>query len=409
MIYIVTIVFALWLLYSHRNQYWLLGRFLIALLLATLIFGCFLYRESPQMYNVDILSSIVFCSAWWLFISPFLCTTPLIDNSLSPKFDIYLTRFVYTISLIILACEFIDIPYLVQALLLNAADVRAAMADGESLVNIPARSVPAYAFKILSLCYPLSYIFLLLFFFYFTFIEKRYYLKIALLLSSLCSIYYGVFASGRTNLIYWILTFVACISIFLPDLRKQKTKFRRIVWVFIFVAVVLTIYFVNTTVGRFEFSEGGVKESLLEYSGKSFLVFNDFFQNFPPGHFSLRRIFPFLSEIFGGSMSLTEYRTITYAHSHMEIGTFYTLLGDLFVDIGTLGLYLYAFVYYLVSKNQARRPQMNIADLMILMVLYLIPLQGIFYYSYWRPQVTVCMIIVVIVANFLKKNSYANN
>ena len=184
-----------------------------------------------------------------------------------------------------------------------------------------------------------------------------------------------------------------------PHRRKVLTKYA-----LVFVSIIV-LYIGLATIDRFESSKLGTQDSLLAYIGQPYWNLNDFIDNYhSTKSITFRRIFPFGYSLIYGNSSLSDYRDLVASQSGMDIGIFYTLLGDLFVDIGLVGMYIYAVVYLATTTLMLRKKKLDLSSLLIVSVLFLIPMQGVFYYSFWKRQVTFCAFLVILLSKYLKSS-----
>ena len=86
--------------------------------------------------------------------------------------------------------------------------------------------------------------------------------------------------------------------------------------------------------------------------------------------------------------NLDDYRDMIWSYSGMNIGVFFTFLGDLLVDLGYMGMFIFVILFSLLStwvcKSANNEGTIMLSRLLIILVLLLMPLQGIFYYSYYK-------------------------
>ena len=400
MIYLVLVYFAILLFYSLKKRYWLPGIFLVSVYTFSLVFSIVLLGTTNE-YHVDALSSFLFIIGTFLLFSPFLIKRPVIVANYNANFVKVFSITGYSIGTVIVLCSIVLMPYIKEVFILGLANARAASMEGEQIVEFAARSIPAYSYRMLSMLYPLSYALLLLFFYSFSFYRKKAFLNTVLFLSSFAGIIIGIFNGGRTNVIYWVLSFISFFVIFYPYLSNGKKVASFIISGLFFS--IITVYFIAVSDARFGDTTMGTESSLLHYTGTPFLNFCDFIQRYNADHFSLRRIFPFLSEILSGPMNITQYRDIIYQKSHMDIGLFYTMLGDLYVDIGLIGMLIYLSIYSCLAQKNVNKRNYSLSQLLIFLVFYLIPLQGLFYYSYWRSVVTIDSIGIIVYSVFIRR------
>lgn len=406
MIYIIVVYLLILLFYIVQKKCWAPATFLVGVFAFSAIFSAIMLNNASDYavdYSINLWSCVVYIIGTLLFFSPFFIKRPTIVPCNNPAFVVLFTRIGLFFGIISIICMLILLPYLEQVFALDFMDSRKYAVEGDQIVEFVARSIPAYAYRLLSSFYPLSYAFLLMFFYSYSFLKKKTFLNICLFLASFSGIIIGVFNGGRTNVIYWLLAFFALILVFYPYISKGK-KITLFSMSGFFLAFILAYFFL---VSNARFAENGTESELIRYTGSPFLNFSNFIQHYQADHFSLRRVFPFTSEIVGGPMSITEYREIVYSKSKMDIGLFYTMLGDLFVDLGLIGMFVYSIIYFLVSKKVIKKTEYSLSNLLIFLVLYLIPLQGLFYYSYWRSVVTLCSIATVIFSIYIKKQYHA--
>lgn len=401
MIYAVIVYFSLLLILSFKYHKWVVFKYLVGVYLFSLATSLFLINNTVIKYDFSITAPLVFCVGISLLILPFSrCTPRIVFATNNPNFVRVFRRIGY-----ILGCSFVlfmilGIPAITKALLIGALDIR----NGENIDFISDLSqIPRYGCYILYYFHGISYMLLIMFFFSFVFLEKDRILSVLLLLSSLSAPYMGAMVGGRTNLIYWLLFFLMCVLIFLPYLNKKRK-----IQLFIPVAAILailTVYFIATTNNRFENdTEMNSTESVQLYAGKSFINFCVYFDNINYSNFTLRRILPLTTSLIEGEFDLIAYRDKIEGATGYGIGTFYTLLGDLYVDLGFLGMFVYCVLYFIIVSGILKRKNVfSIENMIIMGILVQIPLQGLFYYSYWHTRASLSIIVSLIIAYLLKQ------
>ena len=215
-----------------------------------------------------------------------------------------------------------------------------------------------------------------------------------LFVSSLTPVIKAVQIAGRTQPIYWLLSFVALYIFFRPFMSKEQRKIAR--FPFLLFSGIIGIFFLAVTLARFSSvglsNDTGAFESIIVYSGQSFVNFNYFFCNYTAHDIHFDRIFPLTNYfIIHPGWNLTDYREIIRSYSGLNIGIFYTFLGDLMVDLDHAGMIIYVLIYFVISsylcRTASKDGSMALSRFLIILVLYLIPLQGVFYYSYYKTNV----------------------
>ena len=215
-----------------------------------------------------------------------------------------------------------------------------------------------------------------------------------LLLSSLTPVVTAILIAGRTQPIYWFLSFMALYILFRPMMGQQQR--RKSLMPFAVFGGVVGLYVAAVTVARFAMADiaddTGTFDSLLAYSGQSFVNFNYFFREYSAHGIHLDRIFPITNYfIWHPGWKLEDYRDMIWSESGLDIGVFFTFLGDLMIDLGHFGMVAYVLVFYLVCTYVCRsannKGTITLSRLLVILLLFLIPLQGIFYYSYYKVNV----------------------
>jgi oligosaccharide repeat unit polymerase len=227
----------------------------------------------------------------------------------------------------------------------------------------------------------------MLIFFYFYSISYLKYSKLfntSLLLSSFTPVISGILIAGRTQVVYWVLSFLLVATLFkhiLPKIQKRK-----ITILIISITSLFVIYLSSVTISRW--SKQGAYDSIIVYAGQSYINYCNYFDNYTNTQFTFDRVFPVISKyILGRNFDLLSYRDNIFSLTGFNIGVFYTFLGDLIVDIGHIGMLIYvALFYFLTSKFLKRTIQdhISLSQIFLFLVFVHLPLQGVFYYSYWR-------------------------
>lgn len=400
MIYAVIIYFSFLFLLAVRNHKWVVFKYLVGVYLFSLFTSLYLIKTNVFYEEFSMTASIVFCIGITLLFMPFYRTAPQIEFSYDNA--IFVTRFKrigYIIGISFVVFMILGIPAVIKAIVIGASDIR----NGENTDFISDLSrIPRYGCFILYYFHGISYMLIIMFFYSFVYLEKEKILSILLLLASLASPYMGTLVGGRTNLVYWLLFFLMSLLVFLPYLNKKR-KLQLFIPVSAILAL-LVVYFIVTTNSRFEYdAEISSKESVELYAGKSFVNFCVYFDNLNYSEVTLRRVLPLTTSIFEGEFDLLEYRDRIEGATGLGIGTFYTLLGDLYVDLGLVGMFLYCILYLIVVNGVFnKRKVFHIENMIMMGVFVQIPLHGLFYYSYWHTRASLSIIVSLIIASILK-------
>lgn len=245
----------------------------------------------------------------------------------------------------------------------------------------------------------LSYLLIMLFFYCVAFVRKNWFLKTLLLVASLSAPYYGLLSAGRTRIIYWVLFFIVSYLLFKNYLNHRAKILTNVVmssFLFVIIGIMVSISIV-----RAEMQNLDAIEFFGDYAGKPILNFCWFFDEFDYHPISFYRILPIVSTIAMGRFNLLDYQYDVYNHSNMEINGFNTLLGDFFIDIGVVGMFVVSLFYFSVTQNLMRKRHFGILEICILTILLQIPLHGLFYYSLWQMESSVCSILTIAIGKLL--------
>lgn len=223
------------------------------------------------------------------------------------------------------------------------------------------------------------------FFFYsLCFMKNKWWFNLLLLIASMTSIMKATLIAGRTQIIYWILIVGACYFFFNQFMRPTVKLVIQILF-FGFGGLIM-MFFVAITVSRSAEIAELAYDMVISYLGQPFVLFCYFWDNFHSDMISFQRLLPFTHQfILGVDMDLNLYRDKVYSQSGLFIGVFFTFLGDLLIDITRLGMIIYVFVYHGFVRWMLRRKDetvMPFYHILLWLLFILVPLEGLFYYSF---------------------------
>ena len=230
-----------------------------------------------------------------------------------------------------------------------------------------------------------------------------------LLLSSLTPVVKAVLIAGRTQPIYWFLSFMALYIFFRPLMNQQQR--RKALIPFAAFGGIVGLFIAAVTISRFAVvdiaHDTGAFDSLVAYSGQPFVNFNYFFTQYTARGIHLDRIFPLTNYfIWHPGWNLDDYRQLIWSDSGLNIGVFFTFLGDLLIDLGHLGMIIYVLLFYLLSTFVCRAANQDgtirLSRLLVILILFLIPLQGVFYYSYYKTNIGYFVVLTLIISTMLQ-------
>lgn len=223
--------------------------------------------------------------------------------------------------------------------------------------------------------------------------RKSTFFNYVLLLSSITPILSAILIAGRSQIIYWILSYGFCFCLFYKQMNPQQRKL--VLRPFLLIAGVMVLFFATVTIARFTTHrlDSGINtfNSVVAYVGQPFLNYNYFYNNYTCHQLTFNRILP-VSHYFvlDPNWTLGDYRALIMSQTGMNIGIFYTFLGDLMVDLNKSGMLIFVLLFAITSTSLSRQENDNtipIYRMLLIQLLALIPLQGIFYYSFHRVDV----------------------
>ena len=229
-----------------------------------------------------------------------------------------------------------------------------------------------------------------------------------LLASSITPILSAILIAGRTQIIYWLLSYLLCFFLFKNQMNAEQRRI--VVRPFLVFAGAFVLFFASVTLARFTSntldSDTNTLNSVIAYTGQAFINYNNFYNHYICHQISFNRIMP-VSHYFviDPGWTLKNYRAQIMTQTGMNIGVFYTFLGDLMVDLSKVGMTIFVLLFAGISTFLSRQEEDNsipIYRMLLVQLLILIPLQGLFYYSFHRVDVGYYIIGTLILSFFFK-------
>lgn len=342
--------------------------------LLTLSILPFSHMHAERIKNITEPKAWLFKATCWLMIFTFICTTILYLGDIKRTLSIGDLKMVR------------DMVYAGESNV-KVSGIRYIFALPDVLFS--ALSMLAIPFFLYSIC----------------FLKNKWWFNTLLILSSTTAIVKSILIAGRTQIIYWIFTFVACYLFFSPMMQKKHKQIIRILFSFLFGLVLL--FFAAVTAARYFNVAQYAIQMLLLYIGQPFVEFCFFWDNFESSSISFQRIFPFFHQfILRYNTDLDLYRAHVEAESGLFIGVFFTFLGDLLIDIGRLGMVIYVVLYHIISRILLRREEeeetLPFYQIPLWLMLILLPLEGLFYYSYHTVRMSYYIFETIILTILFK-------
>ena len=399
LVYIVFLYFVGLFIYGLLNKIWGVGLYLIGVYAFSAFCSIWLLKHDVFLYNPTFLPSIVYLCFLTICFVPFFRKKPIIHGFKDLKAEKRFLQIGYIVGTLFLLMEIATLPQVQFAFDYGVGDLRSDLGRGET--EFKGGLISSLLSTALYWLGNLSYPILTMFFYSLCFMKGRLTFKLMLLIASLGHIIMGLVIGGRTNVFYWVMYFGLCLAIFNPYLTIKKKQYVYSISIPIFI--LLCFYISTVTIGRFADTQEGAGYSLWLYAGQSYINWCDWFDNVHWHPFSFNRLFPLTSFFFDGSFDLTQYRYLIHQNTGMSMTIFYTFMGDIFVDIGLLGLTIYIFLYQFISRRVLNGYSFDLTVLLYLCIVTIIPLHGLFFYSLWKPQTTFCILLTVLIAKYLRR------
>jgi oligosaccharide repeat unit polymerase len=212
-----------------------------------------------------------------------------------------------------------------------------------------------------------------------------------LVLSSLSYVIYILAYVGRDGVVYWLMTATMLYVVFKNHLTPVDRT--RIVAGGVIASALLLVPFLTITISRFFEADGGGTWSFLEYFGAQIHHFSDYSSIDRPMTFGVQN-FPMiisaactLSGVDCESwLDIKDIIFELYLTQNKEPWLFGTFISDFAADFGLIGtLILIALLSALANKlctGYRQKGRLTLARLLLILILYLTPFWGIFYFRF---------------------------
>ncbi len=412
MIYISLAIFIIFLIRSIYRKQWPVSTYVLSVYVIMLIFASILSTinnvKHEFYFNDSMIAGGLFTALIIMCILPYCKKTPHLKFEKTKEANQKIILIGSALSIMLIMGMVFLSPYVLKAISFGLANTREVMYSGGSIIN-EYNTIGHIGHSILRWFGWLGYINLVFFFYSIINIRKKKLFKMALLLSSFSSIWIGLLNGGRTYIIYWILFFILCVVIFYKEMRIKKKK-----QIFIIIpAIILVIgsifsFITNERVRNSSWYDN-TENFIISYAGQSYPTFITYFENCTKHSYTFGRVLPITTTIIGNKLDLNEYRKQVYEENRIEINGFSTFLGDIYIDLGLLGMIIFVIIYSLLSRRITKNSEINIEKLIYICILLQVPLFGVFYYSYYRVETMVSVLIAIAIARFIGHNRHGRN
>lgn len=242
--------------------------------------------------------------------------------------------------------------------------------------------------------------FILRFFYYFTpatilsvpiffvnicFRHKPWWLNGMLAFASLTAPIAGIQSADRTEFMYLSQMILFTLILFY-HLLTRRTKIA-LALMGIPIAIAGVVYVTAVSMSRFEDRSGiSSTDRTIQYAGQGYINFCFFYENANTDYVSAEREFPLYHHYIKHKDSNAERRTKRMIQQGFFMSVFATFLGDMILDIGRLGMMVWAIFYFLAAMLAIKAPhrtEMDVSELLVIYLLAIVPIFGIFYYRFF--------------------------
>ncbi len=394
------VYFSLLLFFHWRKNRWKFDIACFILVIFAVSSFCSIFVEALHLrtaytYHVSFFATLMYCGLITVCLLPFLRYSHISASNIEPFRAPGMLKFLSILLIIYFAINlYMSMDSIMEALVLdNMAQLRNEHYAGTSEASWMSKMsfVARLPFTLCGYLGGSSWIFIFLSFFCYLVQRMKPIYSVFFLLVSLNGVIGNFLMAGRSAIVYWVFSFVACYIFFKPLMKDNHKKVFR--WVFIVFGALMLIYMSSVTMARFggDFESGFDEDSLyslLYYGGVSYPNFCYFFDTFDCPMPTLYVLFPFTYKLMGSPIDGgVDLQVILTNMSHKDLGTFYTFLGQIATTSHNIVAVLYCIIFALVAMpicKKIKRQQASITTcycyLMFSSVLFL----GLFghYYAY---------------------------
>lgn len=184
--------------------------------------------------------------------------------------------------------------------------------------------------------------------------------------------------SGRDGALYWVMCMFVYFLLFKDVLGKKELRTIKIL--FYCIAAILALAFIVVSIARFSVWEGGTINSLVGYLGQQTYHFSTAFESeFFQGYGTLFPGWKKILGIEGDGRDITDFAKAGFLEEYNTFGFFVKTVvcgyGKIFA-LFVAGVFVWIVQYYIRKYKK----QKNIIDLIVVITLFQIPMNGLFYY-----------------------------
>lgn len=367
------------------------------------IFLYFSKDMEPQKANISFVASMVYCLLLTLIMLPLRYFSPVTIKKIKIRntklFDA-MTVFFFCGTIYTLIANWEDI--LFRLAYGDWENLRAIVMNGDLLV---AKKGGLSKYLGLLFSYPgsISFIMFPIFFIYTIFLKKPWWMSTMAFAGTTNVILTGIMQVDRSSTFRWILVLIFNYIFFRQFISNRiKKKLYPIMALFFSLAL---LYLGAVTLGRF--GQENASNSLLAYSGKSYINYCYLWDNFDNREgVSTKYLLPathfYIIKDYEGNVARQKELT---DKTGIECGTFYSVLGSFILDANRVGPFLFTFLYLLIFSLFNKGSSISDKTYFLMYILSIIPLYGFIAYSYTSPTSTLSIIALIFVLTMVRVNN----
>ena len=393
----------LYLIYMKNGKridiaFYILSIYWISAFFSILIDVFDLYSRTLGGYRVTSGATFAYCGLITLCLLPFIFFSSNriveIRKIKNPNFLKFLSKITFAYFVIYLI---ISLPLLYRVLTGNIGEIRADHYAGYNDEDTVLTSLPfiiRLPFTFFNLFTGCPWI--LIFLGFYSLVIQKLPMKYSVLffMASLIGIIQNISQAGRSDTVYWLISFGACYIFFLPFFSKSLIK--KIRKFLIFLVAIFALYLLMSTISRFSDSSEGTEGGLISYAGFSYINFCYFYDTFRCPIPSLEIIMPFTYYVLGlSSGSIVEFqRTLSWITGE-ELGTFYTFMGQIAVTTSNQIMIAYCILLVVLSfafVYRIHKGKVKLLACFFYLVFSSVLFLGLFSHFYGLPSKTFSVI-----------------
>lgn len=221
----------------------------------------------------------------------------------------------------------------------------------------------------------------LLFFFYsLAFLKESKLFNLLLLLTSTSRIFHAFSYIGRDGILFWAFSFIFSYLVFKPYLSYESKKFvKKSSFLMGSMAMLLLV---AISVSRFQTTDSGVVNGLIDYFGQPLNNFGQLFDKVDT-YAGTKNIFPWLvgSTGYSGKEAVSE-TTDFFNQYGFNSNSFFTFIGSLYYAWGAIITFLVSLIFSYFFSNNLKGYKTNISKLLSFMFVVQIVWHNYFYFVY---------------------------